>query len=117
MSKNDPGYTHIFELTGASLSGVGTSSGKTAVLCSNLNVAPQTLQADGNVNEGNTDNSFGISRDGSGTVELSDDLFARGDSTIGLPVSTEEVLASSFSGIRALGGASGAGAAISECHD
>lgn len=64
----------------------------------------------------NSDNNFGVGGDGSCTVEFSDELFEGGDSSVGLPVTTDEVSAGVFGGGGAGGGAGGAGAGGDKGH-
>mmetsp|Transcript_31030 Transcript_31030/g.65510 ORF Transcript_31030/g.65510 Transcript_31030/m.65510 type:complete len:225 (-) Transcript_31030:51-725(-) len=114
MSQDDPGNTHILELTRASLASVSTSSSQTAVLGGNCNILPQSHQTQGNVNEGSTDDNLGISGDGSGGVEVGNDLFGGGEGSVGLPVAAEKVGAAAVGCGGSFGG--GFGAVVRVCH-
>mmetsp|Transcript_9600 Transcript_9600/g.20254 ORF Transcript_9600/g.20254 Transcript_9600/m.20254 type:complete len:214 (-) Transcript_9600:66-707(-) len=116
VTKNYPRDTHILKLTGGDLASVGAGSRQTAVLGGNFNVLPQRLKGDRDVNEGGTHDNLGVGGDGSGSIEFCDELFERGDSSIGLPVSSDEVGTRAIGSGGARGGAFRTGAGISESH-
>mmetsp|Transcript_9601 Transcript_9601/g.17333 ORF Transcript_9601/g.17333 Transcript_9601/m.17333 type:complete len:214 (+) Transcript_9601:307-948(+) len=116
VTKNHPRDTHILELTGGDLAGVGAGSRQTAVLGGNFNILPQRLKGDRDVNEGGTHDNLGVGRDGSSGIEFSDELLERGDSSIGLPVSSDEVGTRAIGSGATRGGAFRTGAGIRERH-
>ena len=69
------------------------------------------------MNGGCTNDYLGVGWDGTGGIEVGDELFEGGDGAITLPVAADEVGSGAVGGGGAGGGALGAGAGCSEGHD
>ena len=69
------------------------------------------------MNGGCTNDYLGVGWDGTGGIDVGDELFEGGDGAITLPVAADEVGSGAVGGGGASGGALGAGAGCSKGHD